>query len=559
MRKALLILFLVVGLLPCNINAYTHDDSLIHWLDYSGEAFEKAKKENKPIFMLITAVWCYNCHIYETKTIETEAVAAYINKYYIPVFVDYDRRKDVARTYPAVGIPVTVVFAPNGEELVSVPGYIPVDILLANLKLTLKYIAEEFEPSAPLATAEISRPLVTPTESLLWTYMDRFSNLMQKSFDPAFGGFGLAQKQPFADVITRLLELGDKRWNEPVTNTLEYMLGLRQQITDTQRPSFEKLVILRETEALGEVDELQTSDKMAGIYDVVEGGFFRYATRRNWTVPHYEKMLFENAQLIDLFLAAYRATGDKQYKTVAEKSLHYLLQNLYDNREGRFLGSQTADEVYYHLTAKERSNVVPPPVDKTSYALSSARAIIAFLNASQALEAREFLKIARKGLAFLENTLITREGALSYYDPVEKKGRLNGQLADNAWVALALITAYEITGDKKYLATFGKLTAYAMDALYDPESGGFFERRSTSREFYPQGKIFIKDKPFVENGVMAKALLKAHEITGNKDYLMMAEGTVGYFFTDIEAGHLKAASPHFHWVAERMLATGKYQ
>lgn len=563
MRGTLSILLLVATLLLSQgALAYTHHTSLIQWSEYSDTTFSKARKENKPIFVLISAVWCYSCHIYE-ETLNTKVVADTLNKHFVPVFVDYDRRKDIARTYSAVGIPVTAILAPNGEHLVSVPGVIAKDTLLTNLQLTLEYIAKEYQPTLRSEEKAPIKPVVQPTRELIKFYVNSFENIMFHGFDKTFGGYGLAQKEPFADLLLELLKLeekGNNKWQEPLQITLDAMLGLTQTVSKSKRPSFDQLLALREqqTVLLSKVEDLQLQNKLAGIYDRIEGGFFRYATRRNWTVPHFEKMLFENAQLIELLLQASVQYGHKRYQEAAQSSLAYLLEHLYSEEDGRFFGSQGADAVYYHLTAKERAKVAPPPVDQTSYAIASARAIIAVLKAWLILEDRYYLASATKGADFLVAKMITKDGSYSYFDAEEKTGQLSGQLADNAWIAGALLQAYKVTKKKQYLTAAERVLTFAAEKLYDPQAGGFFSRISSNHEAYRQEERFLNDKNFDDNGIMAKALLMAYDITGNEVYLNMVETTVGHFFSDVMAGKINAVSPEFHWVAQRLLRMRKY-
>lgn len=562
---ACLLIALAPGMAPLtarDAQAYTHHKSPIQWMNYSEQAFARAKAENKPIFMLITAVWCYNCQIYE-ETLKRPPVAEFINKYYIPVFVDYDRRRDIAATYPAVGIPVTSIFAPNGELLVSVPGYIQQDTLLANLQKTLDYLATDYKPSSTEVSGPEVRHLVRPTQTLLDDYHKEFVLLMAAGFDPAFGGFGLAQKEPHADVLLRLLELkehGDQQWSKPLRTTLGAMLGLTWKARKGERTSFERLLVLRRKQAslLSEVEALQTKDMIAGIYDRIEGGFFSYDTRRNWTVPHFEKKLFENSQLIDVFLKAYVLDGKSEYRDAAVNSLAYIQQMLFNQTDGRFYGSQLADEVYYHFTAAERKKADPPSIDQTSYTASSARAVITFLNASETLHNQRYRHTAIRALEFLAQHMMGSNGALSYYDPKKKKGVLNGRLEDNAWLAAAFLKAHEITGNKEYLTLAERLALFAAKNLYDPAAGGFFARRSTSRELYRENELFDATKDFADNGIMAAVLLELYKQTKNSSWLAMLEGTVGYFFSDTRAGRLKADSPEFDRVAERMIRLGKY-
>jgi uncharacterized protein YyaL (SSP411 family) len=542
--------------------AYTHPESPIHWMDYSGNAFTRAKAENKPIFMLITAGWCYNCQIYEEKSLKKPPVAEFINKHYIPVFVDYDRRRDIAATYSAVGIPITTIFAPNGEVLVNVPGYIPEATLLANLQKTLDYLATDYKPSSVQESDMGIVPLTHTTKRLLNSYKQNFTSQMAGGLDLAYGGFGINQKEPHANILLRLLELkeqGTKRWTEPLQIALDAILGLNQESRKREALPFKGLLALRSEQSslLSEVEVLQTKDMIAGIYDQVEGGFFRYDTRRNWTVPHFEKMLFENSQLVDVFLKAYALDKKTAYKDAAKKTLDYIQRVLFSQRDSRFYGSQLADEVYYHFTAAERKKAGMPPTDQTSYTVSSARAIITFLNASETLHNQQYRHTAIQALGFLANRMAGKNGAFSYYDPKKKTGVLNGRLEDNAWMAAAFLRAYEITGNKKYLELTKKLVRFVAKNLYDPVSGGFFARRSTSRDMYREDELFDKTKNFTDNGIMAAVLLGLSDQAKYPSWLPMLEYTVGYFFRDIDEGRLKADSPEFHRVAQRLIVLKK--
>ncbi len=543
--------------------AHTHHNSSIHWMDYSGQVFLRAKSENKPVFMLITAVWCYNCQVYE-ETLKKPSVAEFINKHYVPVFVDYDRRRDIADEYASVGIPITVILAPNGEMLATVPGYIPKDTLLSNLQKTLDYLARDYTPSAAEKTGSPIKPrVIKPTRAMLDAYTRQFALLMAAGLDPAFGGFGLAQKKPHAGVLLRLLELkeqGNKQWTDPLRMTLDAILGLTGNPRKREKPSFEKLLTLRreQTSLLTEVETLQTKDMIAGLYDRIGGGFFHYDTRRNWTVPHFEKMLFENSQLIDLFLKAYPLYEKTAYKNAAVHSLAYIQQVLLNRNVGRFYGSQLADEVYYHFTAAERKKVGMPSVDQTSYAVSSARSVITLLNATKILHDQQYRRTAIPALGFLAHKMMGKNGAFGYYDPKKKKGVLDGRLGDNAWMAAAFLKAYEITGSRKYLELTKRLAHFAAKELYDPAGGGFFTRRSTSKELYRKDGSFDKTKDFASNGVMAAVLLGLYKQTKDPFWLTMLEGTVGYFFSDIQAGRIEANSPEFDRVAEQMVTLGKY-
>ncbi len=573
--------------------AYTHDTSLIKWHDYNPEAFALAKKEGKPVFMLITAVWCHWCHVYEEKTLETKEVSDYLNKNYIPVFVDYDKRKDIASKYPAAGLPVTVIMSPAGEELASAPGYIPKDRLLTNLDATVKYVKEKLPPLTPPLNkggngglGEVyEEGIVEVKKDDLERMQSNFQMVMAANYDAMYGGFGFANKDPFADTLDYMLtiyeETKDKKWLEMVTNTLDYMAGLKQKLTPPtplltsplsppfkggegevkkggkggfREIEFSNLLDLynkRKQEGwLDKVHDLQEKHKIAGLYDEAEGGFFRYATQRDWVIPHYEKMLSENAEIIILYLHAYKITGSAKYKDIAIGSLDYILNTLYDKKESRFYGSQDADEIYYHFTAVERKKVKPPKVDRNSYTRSNSRAVISFLYASEVLKDNRYKEIALKTLDFFEKNMLTKDGASSYFDANKKRGFLNGQLEDNAWLSLAFMEAYHAAKEKKYLDISERtLAKFAVEKLYDEKNGGFFERRSTDRNFYREDELFLKDKPYDHNGVISYTLLKLHEATKNGDYLKMARDTVGFFLNR----EINTVSPYFQRVAGKLL------
>ncbi|HBO84362.1 MAG TPA: hypothetical protein DD641_05210 [Deltaproteobacteria bacterium] len=544
--------------------AYTHDASLIKWREYTPQAFEDAKKENKPVFILITASWCYWCHVYEENTLEDKEISNYLNTQYIPIFVDFDKRRDIVRKYPGIGIPLTITLSPGGEKLFSVFGYLSKEELLLTLKWTLKSVSKGEMPS-PQTKGEKLKGITLPNKEGLNRYISGFEKVILKGYDPVFGGFGQEEKKVFAEEMIRVAEIykrdRDKKILEMLTNTLDHIAGLKQKPVERRRPSFEELSKLRDKERalIAEVEQLQKGDRIVGIFDHIEGGFFRYATERDWSIPHYEKTLLENADLIRLFLKAYEITRVSKYKDIAVKSIEYVLNNLYDHKDGRFYGSQNADEVYYHFTSEERKRVKHPAIDKNSYTVSNAKMIIALFYASDNLKDARYKAIAKKALNFFEREMITQNGVLSYYDNVQKKGFLDGQLEDNAWTALAFLEAYKATKEKRLLEMAeGSVIRFAMERLYDSKGGGFFERRSTSKGFYRDGELFIDEKHPKENSVMAYALFRAYKLTGNTDYLKKAEETIGLFMDEHMAGEISTINPYFHRLAQALVETGRY-
>ncbi|MBI5892329.1 MAG: thioredoxin domain-containing protein [Deltaproteobacteria bacterium] len=522
-------------------HAYTHDTSLIKWRKYSAQAFDEAQKENKPIFMLITAVWCYWCHVYEEKTLETKEVADYINSNYIPVFVDYDRRKDIASKYPAGGLPTTVILTPDGEEIVAVPGFIEKEQLLSNLQKTLAYIKKEFKPKEAEEAKDVYRERRNLTKEDLKKYSDHFERFIIDRYDTLFGGFGLREKYIYGKTVDHLLDIyeasKDKKYLDMALKTLDNMAGRTQKAAKTKRPSFDELKKLREDvkqpDWIGKIAKLQTDDKLVGLFDKVEGGFFRYATQRDWSVPHYEKMLDDQADIIKSYLHAFKITKDPFYKDAAKRSLEYVIKSLYDEKDSRFYGSQDADEVYYHFTLEERKKAALPRTDKTSYTHTNANMIITFLYAGDVLNDENYKKIGIKTLDFFLNNMMADNGVLSFYDPQKKKGFLDGQLEDNAWLALAFMEGYKVTKEKRLMEKADALIAFSLKSLYNEKEGGFIERKSTSREFYREKELVSFRRTYNTNSIMSFLLINAHELTKNKEYLEKAREGFGLFYEDM--------------------------
>src|SRR3989338_54358 len=138
MKKLIFIIIIIIILLPSSY-AYYHHESPIKWQEYNHDSFELAKKEDKPVFMLITAVWCYWCHVYRDETLHDGQVVDYLNKNFIPVFVDADKRQDLTRQYLAGGWPSTVIFSPDGREVSRINGHIKKQDLLNYLEKIVKF------------------------------------------------------------------------------------------------------------------------------------------------------------------------------------------------------------------------------------------------------------------------------------------------------------------------------------------------------------------------------------------------------------------------------------
>jgi uncharacterized protein YyaL (SSP411 family) len=179
-----------------------------------------------------------------------------------------------------------------------------------------------------------------------------------------------------------------------------------------------------------------------GIYDRIEGGFFRYAVKPDWSEPHYEKMLEVNAGLIRNYAEAYQVFGSADHLRILKECIRYVQKNLADPATGAFHGSQDADESYYRK--QDRKGLASPFVDRTSYADSSSLMISALVSAAGAAGEREYLAQAEQAAGFLLRNLYTEKGGVSHYFRDGKAG-LPGLLSDNALFGLAML---DLTRDR---------------------------------------------------------------------------------------------------------------
>ncbi len=525
--KKIIIVLLFMALLVMPAFAYYHETSPIKWHEYNQETFDLAKKEDKPLFMLITAVWCYWCHVFRDETLHQPEAVDYINNNFIPVFVDADKRQDLTRQYLAGGWPSTVIFSPDGKEVSRINGHIKKQDLLNYLEKIVKFFETNELPSNYSKQQLVLRTYkVIPGRAELQQLADGLPYIFLQSYDSRYGGFGTGQKFPSAAAWDYMIYSYEKNRNKDffnaTINTLEHIYNYNY-IDDWSKP-----LDLGDFNGVRKYDEER---KFQGIYDPVEGGFFRYATRRDWSIPHYEKILDVNAELIKLYLHAYNITKNPKYREIAEKSLQYVVNNLYDKESGGFYGSQDAGhEIYYRQKPEERlqnSKEPKPRIDKTKYSDLNAPMIVTFFYASDILSNNTYKDIAIKSTDFFKDKMLTENGILHFYD--DKGAQLNGILLDNAYMSLTFSYAYGKTGDDAYKYASLKLTDFALKRLYDGKTGAFFERNSTDKHYYAGDQYFLGDVQYSGNSVMALALAQAYELKSNERYLDASNSIVGYF------------------------------
>jgi uncharacterized protein YyaL (SSP411 family) len=419
---------------------------LVQWRTWGHEVFDEAQKKNKLILLSLSAVWCHWCHVMDETTYSDLELIDFINNNFIPVRVDADMRPDIDSLYNQGGWPSTVILTPEGE-VISGGNYLPPEELLGRLKRASDlYATDKDKISRRIEQAEMMRSLRrgggagAPGRADI----ENIIGILKGSFDEKEGGFGSGQKFPSPDALDFLLSIyaksRDKNVERIITTTLDHM-------------------------AKGE------------IFDKVEGGFFRYATKTDWSQPHYEKMLEVNAGLIRNYADASLVLGRKDYIGIVRKSMRFIQVSLYDDASDAFFGSQDADEAYYRK--QDRKGTKAPFVDKTAYTDSSSLMISALIASYGATSDKQYLDMAIKGADFLLAKLYSvSDGMFHYYR--DGAPHLKGLLSDNALAGSALLDLYNATGEKRYLNAAKAIGQLIIGQFYDVDKKRFRSTLDTS-------------------------------------------------------------------------------
>jgi len=450
----------------------------VRFVEHSPAAFEAAQKEGKPLFLLISAVWCYWCKYFEQQVLADAEVSKYLNQHYVSVFADYDRRPDLVRKYVR-GLPMIVLFAPDGRVRQSFAGVLKKDDFLSTVKQVAATPGPSIEPGPGPIAAPTPAPLSPATYQRLREGMLTF---VAENLDTVYGGFSSGDKYPHPRLLAYLLELhkatGDRRYLVAVEKTLDGVLG--------------------------------------ALYDPVDGGFFRFAEGREWRRPHYEKLVHLNATLAAVLAEAHRVTGNARYREAADRTTAYLLRTLYDANAGGFYSSQTANPAYYRLPPRERRSAAPPAVNLEKLTAWNAEAALALLALGQSSGRKDLRDVALRTLDFIRLNAVSDKGAFHLYEPRTGRRHGEGQLDANAWAALALLEGYRVGRVESYRQTGFQVLRFAVADLFDARRGAFGDDKSLPLSLDA-------------NGVMADALLQAHQVGGPADYLDLARRVLTSF------------------------------
>jgi uncharacterized protein len=516
-----------------------HADNPVDWYEWGEEALARARSEDRPILLSIGYAACHWCHVMEHESFEDAETAAQMNELFVNVKVDREERPDLDAIYmDAVvaltghgGWPMTVFLTPQGEPFYGGTYFPPAPRHgLPSFRQVLDAVASAYRErrtdvqrsAAELVTAIRSSSEGRPSaEPLTDSILSEAAHNLRRTFDAEHGGFGGAPKFPPASVLELLLRRGE---------------------LDLVRPTLDAMVA-------------------GGMYDLVGGGFHRYSVDADWLVPHFEKMLYDNALLVSAYLHGWVVTGDERYRVVVEDTCDYLLREL-ALPGGGFASSQDADTdgvegLTYTWTAEEgvpvellrpfergrsiirgeldrdlrarllseRSQRPQPARDDKAVAAWNGLALAALAETGRRLASNTVLLAAEQLGNFLLTELSTPDGRL-YRSWRDGRATIPGYLEDYADVAHGLYELHVATGELRWLEEANRLARLAVDLFADDERGGFFMTARDTEQLVARKKD-LDDNPVPSgNSMLAFVLLRLARIYGDDSLEHRAAGVL---------------------------------
>ena len=519
-----------------------HADNPVDWYPWGDEAFERARTEDRPVLLSVGYSACHWCHVMEHESFEDDETAALMNDRFVNIKVDREERPDVDSLYmDAVvaltghgGWPMTVFLTPEGEPFLGGTYYPPEPRHgLPSFRQVLTAVSDAYrerrgdiasQASAVVEAVRRSAELAPSTDPLTESMLGEATRALARQFDSEWGGWGGAPKFPQA-------------------STLEFLLRMHLRGDEDALPMVRT-----------------TLDAMAagGMYDLVGGGFHRYSVDGEWLVPHFEKMLYDNALLAATYLHAWAVTGEERYRRVTEETLDYMLREL-RLPEGGFASAQDADTegvegltftwtaeegvreellqpfedgrsvIRGDLSDEERARLFeirerrPKPLrDDKAIASWNGLALAALAEAARRLDRADYLEAARALGEFLLGPL-SNDGRLHRtFRAGEAKG--TGYLEDYADVAHGLLELHVATGDLRWLREANRLARLAVELFGDDVHGGFFLSPADGEQLVARKKD-LEDHPTPSgNSMLAYVLLRLARIYGDDELEKRAVG-----------------------------------
>jgi uncharacterized protein YyaL (SSP411 family) len=542
-----------------------HAHNPVDWFPWGDEAFAKARRENKAVLLSIGYSACHWCHVMAHESFENEDIARLMNELFVNIKVDREERPDLDQIYMNAvqmmthhgGWPMTVFLTPDGvpfyggtyfppQDRYNMPGFPRVLIGVAEAYRDRQNDITETGTSLLKELQRLSESSASdrPVDKEL---LDAAYTGMAKSYDSINGGFGGAPKFPPAMALEFLLRTHARTGDQDALDMVEH-----------------------------------TTEKMArgGIYDQLGGGFHRYSTDSKWLVPHFEKMLYDNALLSRLYLHYYQVSQSPLARETAEGILDYVLREMTDptggfystqdadseGHEGKFfvwdleeiksvLGEVEAPSFisYYNVTPggnfegqnilnvnpdaerptaeshrklfDHREQRIKPARDEKIITAWNGLMLASFAEAGVILDRADYTEAARRNAEFILSHL-RRDGLLlrTYKNGVAK---FNAYLEDYAFFAEGLVTLFETTGEFRWLREAVALMDRMIEEFWDDKGAGFFFTGKSHENLIVRSKDYFDNAIPAGNSVAAAALLRLAILTGNRRYREVAEAVFG--------------------------------
>lgn len=553
-----------------------HAKNPVDWYPWCEEAFEKAKREDKPIFLSIGYSTCHWCHVMAHESFENVEIAEILNKYFVCIKVDREERPDIDSVYMAVcqaftgsgGWPMSIFLTAEQKPFFAGTYFPPESRYgMIGFRELLLAVADKWKTgkanlvkSGEDIIAVLIEKYVDVQKTVDGNLTKNAAEIFSREFDERYGGFGSAPKFPTPHNLIFLMLYSEIKQDEM---------------------------------ALKQAKKTLRSMRRGGIFDQIGYGFSRYSTDRYFLVPHFEKMLYDNALLIMAYAAAYKACGEKAYLDTAEKTAEYIFREM-TGEEGEFYSAQDADsegkegkfyvwsyEEVCKVLGKEKGERFCAHFGMTGEGNFEGKNIPNLLNGNKIADdfdaereilydyrknrgklhlddkiltswnslmicamamlyrvtgKKTYLSAARNSCRFIEENLV--EGNILYVSCRNKKRSVKGFLDEYAYYIAALISLYEVTSEHSYLERAEEICKEVGRQFADKERGGYFLYGTKNASLITKPKETYDGALPSGNSVMAYCLVKLSQMTDFKDYRQAAERQLSYMSG--EAAHYPA-------------------